>query len=194
VILIFGIIPCISIQLKAIGISFDLITQSDITDSFWDSSAFYRDKVNYFTILLALFTILFGTRSLDPNERHEGLIAAIAFESIIQLIAFLSAGIFVVYFVFDGMTDVFTKVTSTEKTFKLLTLDTSETAKTSWFWVLILSAVSVMFLPRQFHVSVVENTNISYVRQASWLFPLYLFLICIFVLPIAIGGLLVLPE
>ncbi|MBK8053781.1 MAG: histidine kinase [Saprospiraceae bacterium] len=194
VILIFGIIPYISIQLKAIGISFDLITQSDIKDSFWDSSAFYRDKVNYFTILLAVFTILFGTRSLDPNERHEGLIAAIAFESIIKLIAFLAAGIFVVYFVFDGMSDIFTKASADDNTAKLLTLNTSETAKTNWFWVLILSAVSVMFLPRQFHVSVVENTNISYVRQASWLFPLYLFLICIFVLPIAIGGLLVLPE
>jgi Na+/proline symporter/nitrogen-specific signal transduction histidine kinase len=194
VILIFGIIPYISIQLKAIGISFDLITQSDITGSFWDSSTFYRDKVNYFTILLALFTILFGTRSLDPNERHEGLIAAIAFESIIKLIAFLAAGIFVVYFVFDGMTDIFTKAALDEKTSKLLTLSNTESAKSNWFWVLILSAVSVMFLPRQFHVSVVENTNVSYVRQASWLFPLYLFLICIFVLPIAIGGLLILPA
>lgn len=194
VILVFGIIPYISIQLKAIGISFDLITQTDVKDSFWDSSAFYRDKVNYFTILLAVFTILFGTRSLDPNERHEGLIAAIAFESIIKLVAFLAAGIFVVYFVFDGMSDIFIKAVSHDETAKLLTLNTSETAKTSWFWVLILSAVSVMFLPRQFHVSVVENTNISYVRQASWLFPLYLLLICIFVLPIAIGGLLVLPE
>ena len=141
---------------------------------------------------MAVFTILFGTRSLDPNERHEGLIAAIAFESIIKLVAFLAAGIFVVYFVFDGMSDIFIKAVSHDETAKLLTLNTSETAKTSWFWVLILSAVSVMFLPRQFHVSVVENTNISYVRQASWLFPLYLFLICIFVLPIAIGGMLVL--
>ncbi len=194
VILIFGIIPYISIQLKAIGISFDLITQSDAKNTFWDSSSFYRDKVNYFTILLALFTILFGTRSLDPNERHEGLIAAIAFESIIKLIAFLTAGIFVVYFVFDGMADIFSKAATNPKTSELLTLSSTDMAKSNWFWVLILSAISMMFLPRQFHVTVVENTNISYVRQASWLFPLYLFLICIFVLPIALGGLLILPS
>lgn len=193
-ILIFGIIPYISIQLKAIGVSFDLITQSDITNTFWDSSTFYKDKVNYFTILLAVFTILFGTRSLDPNERHEGLIAAIAFESIVKLIAFLAAGIFVVYFVFDGMSDIFAKAAESPTTSGLLTLIETESAKTNWFWVLVLSGVSVMFLPRQFHVSVVENTNISYVRQASWLFPLYLFLICIFVLPIALGGLLILPS
>ena len=124
VILVFGIIPYISIQLKAIGISFDLITQTDVKHSFWDSSAFYRDKVNYFTILLAVFTILFGTRSLDPNERHEGLIAAIAFESIIKLVAFLAAGIFVVYFVFDGMSDIFIKAVSHDETAKLLTLNT----------------------------------------------------------------------
>jgi len=194
VILIFGIIPYISIQLKAIGISFDLITQSDAKNTFWDSSSFYRDKVNYFTILLALFTILFGTRSLDPNERHEGLIAAIAFESIVKLIAFLTAGIFVVYFVFDGMADIFSKAATNPKTSELLTLSSTDMAKSNWFWVLILSAISMMFLPRQFHVTVVENTNISYVRQASWLFPLYLFLICIFVLPIALGGLLILPS
>lgn len=194
IILVFGIIPYISIQLKAIGISFDLITQSDIKSTFWDSSTFYRDKVNYFTILLAIFTILFGTRSLDPNERHEGLIAAIAFESIVKLIAFLAAGIFVVYFVFDGMGDIFAKAADNPNTAKLLTLNNAESAKSNWFWVLVLSGISVMFLPRQFHVSVVENTDVSFTRQASWLFPLYLFHICLFVLPIALGGILTLPH
>lgn len=194
VILVFGIIPYISIQLKAIGYSFDIITNQNLGDDFWDSSAFYKDKVNYFTILLAIFTILFGTRSLDPNERHEGLIAAIALESIVKLIAFLATGIFAVYFLYDGLADVFSQGTNNSITRHLITLNPSPAASTNWFWVLVLSAVSVMFLPRQFHVSVVENNNVSFVRQASWLFPLYLFLISFFVLPIAIAGRLSLPA
>jgi len=194
IILVFGIIPYISIQLKAIGYSFDIITNQNFGNDFWDSSAFYNDKVNYFTILLAIFTILFGTRSLDPNERHEGLIAAIALESIVKLIAFLAAGIFAVYFLYDGLADVFSHGANNSITKHLITLNPSPAASTSWFWVLVLSAVSVMFLPRQFHVSVVENNNVSFVRQASWLFPLYLFLISFFVLPIAIAGKLSLPA
>jgi len=194
VILVFGIIPYISIQLKAIGYSFDIITNQDSSYDFWDSSTFYKDKVNYFTILLAIFTILFGTRSLDPNERHEGLIAAIALESIVKLIAFLAAGIFVVYFLYEGLGDIFHKGITDPSTAHLVTLNTDPASATNWFWVLVLSAVSVMFLPRQFHVSVVENNNVSFVRQASWLFPLYLFLISFFVLPIAIAGKLSLPA
>lgn len=194
IILVFGIIPYISIQLKAIGYSFDLITSQNSSNDFWDSSTFYKDKVNYFTILLAVFTILFGTRSLDPNERHEGLIAAIAFESIVKLIAFLAAGIFAVYFLYDGLADVFTQGANNPITSHLVTLNTNPASATNWFWVLVLSAVSVMFLPRQFHVSVVENNNVSFVRQASWLFPLYLFLISFFVLPIALAGKLSLPT
>jgi len=193
IILVFGIIPYISIQLKAIGYSFDIITNGD-ANGFWDSSSFYRDKVNYFTLLLAAFTILFGTRSLDPNERHEGLIAAIAFESIVKLIAFLTAGIFVVYFIFDGLGDLFQKAAQHPQTAHLLQLQVDAAQATNWFWVLVLSSISVMFLPRQFHVAVVENNNISFVRQASWLFPLYMFMICLFVLPITIAGLLLLPS
>lgn len=193
-VLLFGIIPYISIQLKAIGLSFDVMTVHKSLNEFWDGSTFYKDKVNYFTILLAVFTILFGTRNLDPNERHEGLIAAIAFESVVKLISFLAVGVFVCYILFNGMGDLFSQAALNPATIKLLTLPSDHTSQSHWFWVMILSAVATMFLPRQFHVSVVENTNITYTRQASWMFPLYLFLICFFVLPIAIAGILLLPE
>ncbi len=193
-ILVFGIIPYISIQLKAIGFSFDIITQQNAAGGFWDASTFYRDKVNYFTILLAVFTILFGTRSLDPNERHEGLIAAIAFESLIKLIAFVSVGIFVVYFLFDGMGHLFAEGAKYKHTQNLYTVSDKAAFGTSWFWVMVLSASAVIFLPRQFHVSIVENQNITHTRQASWLFPLYLLLISFFVMPIAIAGKLLLDS
>lgn len=193
-VLLFGIIPYISIQLKAIGYSFDIITGPDSYNEFWDSSTFYRDKVNYFTILLAVFTILFGTRHLDPNERHEGLIAAIAFESVVKLVAFVLVGIFIVFFAFNGFGDLFKEGLSNPDISKIITIDTSPEAKSNWFWVLILSACAAMFLPRQFHVAVVENTNVSFVRQASWMFPLYMLLISVFVIPIAMAGKLILPS
>jgi len=193
-ILIFGIIPYISIQLKAIGFSFDIITRQNEVDSFWDGSTFYRDKVNYFTILLAVFTILFGTRSLDPNERHEGLIAAIAFESLVKLVAFLSVGVFVVYFLFNGFGHVFQQGAKYEHIKQLYVAHETSGFGTSWFWVMVLSASAILMLPRQFHVAVVENHNITHTRMASWLFPLYLFLISLFVFPIAIAGKLLLSS
>lgn len=192
--LVIGIIPYISIQLKAIGVSFDIITQEMSNNSFWDSTIFYKDKVNYITILLAVFTILFGTRHLDPNERHEGLIAAIAFESIIKLCAFMVGGIFIVYFMFNGFGDIFTQASQNAATASLLTLPDDVVHNANWFWVLLLSAVAAMFLPRQFHVTVVENTNVSFVRQASWMFPLYMLLINVFVLPIALAGMIKMPQ
>lgn len=194
IVLVFGIIPYISIQLKAIGFSFEIMTNTGSNQDFWDGSAFYRDKVNYFTILLAVFTILFGTRHLDPHERHEGLIAAIAFESLIKLISFLLVGVFVVFIAFDGLGDLFSRGWSDPALSRVISLDNSSSGMTSWFWVLVLSAVAAMFLPRQFHVSVVENNNVSFVRQASWMFPLYLFLISIFVIPIALAGKILLPA
>lgn len=193
-VILLGIIPYISIQLKALGLSFELITSGQNQNEFWDGSAFYRDKVNYFTILLALFTILFGTRNLDPNERHEGLITAIAFESIIKLIAFLACGIFVAYFLFSDLNDLFSQATLHESTKELLVFSKGSHLQAHWFWVLILSAVAVLLLPRQFHVSVVKITNISFTRQSAWMFPLYLLLICFFVLPIALAGKMLLPT
>lgn len=192
--LVIGIIPYISIQLKAIGSSFEIITRDMGNSSFWDSTVFYKDKVNYITILLAVFTILFGTRHLDPNERHEGLIAAIAFESVVKLCAFVIGGIFIVYFMFNGFSDIFTQASQNALTRPLLTFPEDTIHTTNWFWVLILSAVAAMFLPRQFHVTVVENTNVSFVRQASWMFPLYMLLINVFVLPIALAGMIKLPQ
>ena len=192
VVLLLGIIPYISIQLKAIGFSYDILTYTG-ESIILDGSNFYTDKVNYFTILLAVFTILFGTRSLDPYERHEGLVAAIAFESIVKLIAFISVGIYTVYFLFNGLSDVFSQAALQPETQALLTVNESLSGQSNWFWMMIASSMALMFLPRQFHVTVVENINISYTRQASWMLPIYLLLICIFVLPIAIAGNLLLP-
>lgn len=180
-----GVIPYISLQLKAISGSYNILTNTVNT-----RGQFLSDTTFYVTILLAVFIILFGTRSVDTTEKHEGLVAAIAFESIVKLIAFISAGIFVCYFLFDGITDVFRKASANADLSQLFTMKSADFS--SWFFMIVSSMMAVLFLPRQFQVSVIENTNESHLRKAIWLFPLYLLLINIFVLPIAMGGQLLL--
>lgn len=184
VIAVIGIIPYIALQLKAVAASLDvLFDQPGHTVSLWG-----LDGTLLVAVVLALFTILFGTRHLDATERHEGMVAAVAFESVVKLIAFLAVGLFVTYVMFDGFVDVFDRAAAHPDLAGLLTLDPARAG--NWASLILLSGLAIIFLPRQFQVMVVENVDESHLRRAVWLFPLYLLLINIFVLPIALGGLL----
>ena len=186
-----GIIPYISLQLKAIADSFDILVGLSTVTAVGNTeeSSFFYTNAFYISIALALFTIIFGTRNLEPNERHEGLVVAIAFESIVKLVAFLTVGIFVTYGLYNGFGDLFSKAAANPTTAKLLTLGEG-TSPSEWFWLSIVSMCAILFLPRQFHISIVENANPNFVTKAMWLFPLYLLIINVFVLPIAIAGVL----
>lgn len=188
VLCVVGIIPYIALQLKAISNSIHTITGSHSTAA--SLSHFFQDDTFYITLVLTVFIILFGTRSIDASEKHEGLVAAIAFESIIKLVAFIAAGIFVVYGIFNGFGDIFSKALNTESLKGLFQLG-NKTSYATWFGLMMVSMLSVVFLPRQFQVSVVENVQEKHLNKAAWMFPLYLLLINIFVLPIALGGKLV---
>lgn len=185
-----GIIPYISIQLKAIVSSVEVL----MGPAFQHGGPIYLDVGLYVAIALAVFAILFGTRRLDPNEHHEGLVAAIAFESVVKLIAFLAVGIFVTFVLYDGFGDLFSKGAQVPEIAKLFRFESSGIEGGLWFWLIVLSMSAILFLPRQFHVAVVENTDPGFVNKAAWLFPLYLLLINIFVMPIAVGGLLEFPD
>lgn len=184
-----GIIPYIALQLKAIHISSDILLKYNQPE-YNITTTFLWQKTTVITILLIVFTILFGTRHLAPNERHEGMVAAIAFESIWKLIAFLSIGIFVTYGIYDGFGDVFLKMSSVSDMGTMFSLDTAETSGWSWGWMILISMSAVILLPRQFHVFIVENNDVQHLHKAAWLFPLYLLLINLFVIPIACAGLL----
>jgi Na+/proline symporter/nitrogen-specific signal transduction histidine kinase len=183
-----GIIPYISIQLKAITLSFEMLKSTDISVDIGDKP-FYFDSALYITIALTFFAIIFGTRNLDPNERHDGLVTAVAFESLIKLVAFLAVGIFVTFGIFDGFGDLFEKSSTLPEVERLFSLESVGIQAGEWFGLIFISMFAVLLLPRQFHLAVVENTNPNFLSKASWIFPLYLFLINIFVIPIAIGGL-----
>ncbi|HET8541077.1 MAG TPA: ATP-binding protein [Anaeromyxobacter sp.] len=192
VIAVLGIIPYISLQLKAISQSFTILLHHPalVMPAQAAERPFFQDSALYIAMMLAAFTILFGTRHLDATERHEGLVAAIAFESVVKLLAFLAVGAFVTYVVYDGVGDIFARAQHDPRLRGLLTVPPSPASYGTWAFVTVLSMLSIMFLPRQFQISVVENVDEGHLGKAIWLFPLYLLLINLFVLPLALGGLM----
>ena len=189
VVAVIGVVPYIAVQLKAISTSFGALTAPlDRTGA--AEIPIWRDTALYAALVLAAFTILFGTRHLDVTERHEGLVVAIAFESVVKLAAFLAVGLFVTFGLYDGLGDLFQHGAAVPSIEALYTVDASTGAFADWMWLTGLSMLAVLFLPRQFQVTVVENVNEDHLRKAAWLFPLYLLLINLFVLPIAVAGLL----
>ncbi len=187
---VVGILPYIALQLKGISGAYALMTTPP-GQPLARSAHWFSDSTLYIALALAGFTIVFGARHLDSAERHEGMVAAIAFESIVKLLAFVAVGGFVVWGLFDGLGDLFARAMAVPELDKLLSLSQGKAfAYEQWFALTLLSMLSVIFLPRQFQVMVVENVDERHLRRAAWVFPLYLLLINLFVLPIALGGLL----
>ncbi|MBC3787962.1 sensor histidine kinase [Spirosoma utsteinense] len=187
---VMGMIPYISIQLKAITTSFAVLSGQAVGGA---SGASLSTKALLISLLLAMFTILFGTRKLEATERHEGMVTAIAFESIVKLVAFLTVGIFVTFFLFRGPSDLFEQAAAVPSLERLFTFN-STTSTANWFWNVCLSMMAILFLPRQFQVAIVENVDEKHLNKAMWLFPLYLFLINLFVLPLTFAGKLLLDP
>ncbi len=196
VIAVLGVLPYISLQLKAISTTFLLIQSypdAAMTVNFADVPIL-KDTAFYVALLMVVFVILFGTRYLDATERHEGLVAAIAFESLVKLVAFIAVGAFVTWGMYDGIGDLFNKAKDLPEIRRLFTFGTNTLTYVDWGIHTFLAMMAVLFLPRQFQVAVVENVNEDHLKKAIWLFPLYLLAINIFVLPIAFGGMLHFPD
>ncbi|MBD2767963.1 GHKL domain-containing protein [Hymenobacter sp. BT664] len=181
---VLGIVPYIALQIKAIAASFVTMTGSGAGVGGAAATALYT------TGLLAVFTIFFGVRSVEATERHEGIVLAVAVESVLKLVAFLVLGLFVTFGLFAGFSDVFNQAAAVPALRQLFTLRGSGTSGAEWFTLLVLSMSAILLLPRQFQVSVVENVDENHLRKAMWLFPLYLIIINLFVLPVAFGGML----
>ncbi len=189
---ILGIMPYIALQLKAVSFSFDLLAAPPHLKGGAAIASFPQvDSAFVATLVLAAFGVLFGARSLDASERHEGLVAAIALESLVKIVAFVTVGIFVTYGLFDGFADIFQQfLTTFPERRDLLLLGTADIPYGKWFSLTVLSMMAFMFLPRQFHIMVVENSSEAHIKSAMWQFPAYMFLINLFVVPVALGGLL----
>ena len=189
VIAVIGVIPYIALQLKAMSSSFTILLNYPgiVMPTRVEALPWLQDSAFYVALIMAAFSILFGTRHLDATERHEGMVAAIAFESVVKLLAFTAVGVYVTYGIYDGFADIYARASAVPKLDALLTYSGN---LGSWASLSFLSMAAIMLLPRQFQIAVVENVNENHLRRAVWLFPLYLLLINLFVLPIALGGLL----
>src|SRR5690349_21638725 len=186
---IVGTIPYIALQLKAVSSSLETVLRHSSADTSMLQGA-PGEIALVVTLLMAAFAMLFGTRHIDTTEHQHGLMLAIAAESIVKLVAFLAVGIFVTFWMFDGPISMFTQALEMPTTAALLH---GQSSLGTLLAMTLLSTFAIILLPRQFHVAVVENNNEQEIARAAWLFPIYLILINLFVLPIAIAGLLVFP-
>jgi Na+/proline symporter/signal transduction histidine kinase len=183
---IIGTIPYIALQLKAVSSSLETIL-AHIAPGSVVANPLLGDIALFVALSMATFAVLFGTRHIDATEHQDGLMLAIAAESIVKLVAFLAVGIFITFWMFGGPSALFSEAMRHPQTATIFAhsprLDTLVATT-------FLSFVAIILLPRQFHVAVVENNNESEIKRAVWLFPLYLVLINLFVVPIAVAGLI----
>ncbi|MEM8731407.1 MAG: ATP-binding protein [Pseudomonadota bacterium] len=178
---VVGITPYISLQLQSITLSFEIFAgrdglPGDVTGGipFWTAAG------------LAVFAILFGTRNLDVNERHYGVVTAVALEAMVKLFALIAVGVFVVWGVSGGVSETLARIDDSR-------IGEWQMDGGRWTTIIFLSAAAFVCLPRMFQVMVVENDDERHLQTAAWAFPLYLLLISLFVLPIAVVGLDLLP-
>jgi len=182
IVCVLAIVPYISLQLKAISETFNVITNQQIS-----SASMMGDTTFYIAIMLALFAAFFGTQHTDASERHKGIITAVAVESLLKLLFFIGIGVYVTYYLFNGPVEIFEKASLLPNFSNQLEIGGLE-GGFNWFFLSMLSMFAIMLLPRQFQVTVVENEREKYLKKAIWLFPLYLMLFNIFVIFIAWGG------
>ena len=169
VVCLAGILPYVALQLKAISETFHIVTKTDT------SSLIFDDTTTYVAIALALFASYYGTRYVDASEKRKGIVTAVALESILKLVFFLIIGIYVTFFVFDGYDDIYAKASLLENYHEKNTFGSLEQGM-NWFFLCMVSLFAIFLLPRQFHMSVVENNRERHIKTAIWLFPLYLLL------------------
>ena len=187
---IVGMVPYIALQLKAVSSSVGTILAQASAGS-GTAQPLLGDIALFVALLMAAFAVLFGTRHIDATEHQDGLMVAIATESIVKLVAFLAVGIFVTFVMFPGPLALFARALQLPQTAAMLT---HPPPLSTFCAMTALSLFAIVLLPRQFHVAVVENHSEAEIRRAAWLFPLYLVLINLFVVPIATAGLLAFPA
>ncbi|WP_076659019.1 sensor histidine kinase [Yoonia rosea] len=184
VISVIAAMPYIALQLQSVTLSFAVFAQTEGVG--WERNDF-NFAAFWVAIGLAVFTVIFGTRNLDANERHHGVVIAIAVEAVVKLCALVAVGIFVVWGIAGGPSEMLTRIDQSD-----IVLWNQESGR--WISLIFLSGAAFLCLPRMFQVLVIENADERHLHIASWAFPLYLFMMSLFVVPIAVIGLDLMPA
>ena len=182
VIATIGSVPYIALQLKAVAAGFDIVS------NYSSAGAAQYDTALVFAAALAVFAILFGTRKIDVTEHHDGMMLAIAFESVVKLFAFVAVGLFA-WSLLDNA-----QAASPQAAERAATVFLLDHMPDTFVTQLILASAAIFCLPRQFHVAVVEAYEDANIQPTRWSFPLYLLVFSAFVIPITLAGLKFLPP
>lgn len=184
IVCLLAIVPYIGLQIKAISETFHLVTETPM------SKDILTDNATFVVVLIALFSSYYGTRYVDASEKRLGIISAIALESFLKLFFIIILGLFVIYYVFDGFSDIYQKASRFSDFREKNTFNGIEGAM-NWMVLCMISATAICILPRQFHTAIIENRQEKHIRTAIWFFPLYLLIFTVFIFPIAWGGRLI---
>lgn len=185
---LIAVLPYIALQLKAVAFSFDVLTAPGRGAGAADLP-FWQDTAFAVAIAMAVFGIIFGVRHIHASEHHRGLMLAIAFESLVKLAAFSAVGAYIVFGLFDGIGDLLARARADAALRPLLDVDL---AHPTWLSNTVIALIAFLCLPQAFHVAVIENGSPRDLRRAAWLYPAYLLLLSLFMVPIAIAGLITL--
>lgn len=178
---VVAVVPYIALQLKAVSSSIELFFETPLEEL---NATFFSDLAFIVAMAMAAFTVLFGTRTVDTSEHQDGLMLAVAAESVVKLVTFVAVGAFVTFAMFDGFGDLLTQAADVGALDAL----TEGINGGTFITMTLLSVFAVTLLPRQFHIMVVENNHPDELQRAQWLFPAYLIAINLFVVPIALAG------
>ena len=182
---VIGVTPYIALQLQSVTLSVSIFASADMASG--QGGDINRNAAFWVAAGLAVFTLLFGTRNLNANERHHGVVIAVAVEAVVKLVALVAVGAFVVWGLAGGVAQTVARIDASP-------ISAWQTGAGRWTALIVLSAAALVCLPRMFQVMVVENDDERHLQIASWAFPLYLLAISLFVVPIAVVGLELMPP
>lgn len=185
---IVAVLPYVALQLKAVAMSYHTLTGQDLRSS---TTPIWQDTALYIALLMAVFTIMFGTRHIDSKEHHNGLMIAVAFEAIVKIICFAAIGYYTCFILFDGVEDL---VLTAARSPAIETLIAGRAQDSGFIAATVLGMTALFCLPRQFHILMVESESPNDCHTYRWLIPLYMIIISFFILPIGYGGYLLLFE
>ncbi|MCL1079171.1 response regulator [Parashewanella spongiae] len=180
--ILIGTLPYLALQIKAIVSSYELLRQDNVLPDVLLGLVV--------TAILASFTILFGVRNIDVTERHLGIMIAIAFESILKLLTFLTIGLFVSFYLFDSPLEIWRQATENQP-------QSTKMSGHQWFSWIGLSIIvfsAFLCLPRQFQTMIVEAKDANVTATSRWLFPIYILLFALFAIPLGQAGKLLYAE
>ncbi|HEX2266406.1 MAG TPA: hypothetical protein VHH14_09000, partial [Solirubrobacterales bacterium] len=144
---VVGAVPYIALQLKAVSASLGVFLAASDAAAIARTVPILGDLALVVAIVLAGFAVAFGTRHTDATEHQDGLMLAIALESVVKLVAFLAVGVFVTFWMLDGVDDILTEAAEASRDFVFF----GQTSGIGPFLTLVLlAAIASLLLPRQF--------------------------------------------